>query len=162
MSIKGFLFDGDSTPQKIDYNFLENAPCYSEYGPMTDILETKEYEFARDGDESSIFELETETLPPIIEKVPYNFIFDNIEEQIEFSFYEGEFWAGNLHIADEDLEDTGEPYFIAVYGDTESSSCYITVMAMKPAGTYKLGLSYTTTNVPLILDGTYTFGKMGE
>ena len=25
MGIKGFLFEGDTVPQKVDYNFLENA-----------------------------------------------------------------------------------------------------------------------------------------
>ena len=167
MGITGFLFEGDTVPQKVDYNFLENAPCYSEYGPMTDILEVKEYEFvdmSENIDGMSGLMLELTSLPPVIAETPYNFVFGDINEQITFTFDEdeGAFIAGNMDIMSGNYDGTGKNYLIGIMGDLEEGWYQIAIYTTEPVGTYTAGLSDISENVPLILDGTYTFGSMGD
>lgn len=159
MSIKGFTFNNGEL-EKYDYNSLDNRPFYSEYKPMTSILETKEYEFV---EESGIraLSLDLTSLPPIIAGTPYNFTFGNETVQITFVLNDGDLEAGNRYIDYSGYEDTGENYYIRIRTSAEGGYTVI-IYTTEPAGTYTVGLSYISDNVPLILNGTYTFDEGGE
>jgi hypothetical protein len=167
MSIKGFTFNNGEL-EKYDYNSLDNAPCYSEYKSMTDILEVKEYKFvdiSENIDGMAGLMLELTSLPPVIAGTPYNFAFGSINEQITFEVVddEGALMAGNKSLIGMDADDTtkDKTYLICIMGDAEEGLYQIVIYTTEPAGTYLAGISYVSDNVPLILDGTYTFGRMG-
>lgn len=121
-----------------------------ETGETVTLIETAEYEFIQAGENLVILPMELtndpETLLPV-EGVPFNFVFGEIEEQIEFTYMDDgsevnpTYMAGNSSIVNGNMEDTGETYFINLQLNLDEGTCGVVIFTTEPAGTYTVGLS---------------------